>query len=220
MVGYERWDQMSRVIWKLSLKAGIHQFPPGVFGSTSDLIHPLEVRERDTLIIACSEQGAAPDNISFAEPERFIVLQHLAASMPSQAETERYEGLSCRDVERLFDKYDFRHVILCGHLGCRVISSWLQPVRKGYADIGNFRLRFEKGTRDFVDKNYSPYTITERRMLMICEHVLRQIENLLTHPFIMERIQTKKTSFHGWVVDDDSARVLGYHPEESAFIPI
>lgn len=78
-------------------------------------------------MVACSEQGAAPDNVSFAEPGRSVFLQHLAASMPSAQDCEQYPPLSCRDIEELFDKHDFRHVIVCGHLGCGVIRHWPGP---------------------------------------------------------------------------------------------
>jgi len=118
---------MSLMNGAIPLRPGLHQFPGNVFGSISDLIEPSDSRERDSLIIACSELGAAPDNVSFAKREQFIVLQHLAASMPSRNECEMYEGLSFEAVERLFDRYEFRRVIVCGHVECGVIHNWLQP---------------------------------------------------------------------------------------------
>lgn len=211
---------MSLVNCKLSLMEGLHQFPPGVFGSSRDLIDPRDARTRDTLIIACSEQGAAPYNISFAQPNRCVVLQHLAASMPSKADCDRQAGLSYDGIERLFDKHEFRHVIVCGHFGCGVIRSWLRPVDAGHSDPGGFRLRFESGTKRLVEGNYLSNTQEEKLTLMICEHVLCQIENLLTHSFVMSRVRAGTTSLHGWIVDDQSARVLGYSPEESAFVAI
>ena len=97
---------------------------------------------------------------------------------------------------------------------------WLQPAAQGDADFGGFRLRFELGTRDLVDKNCFPKSVSERIKLMIFEHVLCQIENLLPHPFVASRVQAQTTSFYGWVVDGDSARVFGFSPEESAFVLI
>lgn len=212
--------QVSLVNWKLSLKPGLHEFPSGTFGSVCELIHPGEVRERDTLVIACSEQGAAPDNISFATPNRCVILQNLAATMPSHSDCQRHEGLCCDDIEKLFDRYEFRHVIVCGHLDCGVIRNWLRPIKEGHTDIGNFRQRFESGTRDLVDQNYQPANEEQRYTLMICEHVLCQIENLLTHPFVADRIRAKTMSLYGWVVDDESARVMAYSSQESTFVPI
>lgn len=171
-------------------------------------------------MIACSEQGSAPDNVSFADPGSFVVMQHLGASVPSHVECEMHPELSFSEVEELFDEYDFRHVIVCGHLGCGVIRNWLQPPREGSTDGAAFRVRFENGTRDLVDSNYSPDSAIERCKLMVCEHVLCQIENLLTHRFVLERAMGEQTWFHGWVIDDATARVYGYCPEKSGFAPI
>jgi len=205
---------------KFSLQPGLHQFPQNTFGSVQDLMHPAVVRKRDVLMVACSELGSAPDNVSFHTPNRCVVLQHLAASIPSRHESENIKGLAFDHVEALNDKYNFRHVIVCGHLHCGVIRNWLRPLPVGYSDSGSFRTRFERGTRDLVDQSYAPDTFEQRLRLMICEHVLCQIDNLITHPFIAERVKTGTTSVHGWVVDDDSARVFGYSPSQSAFVPI
>lgn len=204
---------------KVPLRANLHPFPQNTFGSIADLVRPSS-RERDTLIIACSELGSAPDYVSFAKRERFVILQHLAASMPSQAEFEMYQELCCGAIAKLFEKYDFRHVIVCGHLGCGVIPYWLQPADVGDTDVGGFRRRFELGTHKLVEDNYFPSSVLEKIELLIFEHVLCQIDNLLTHPFISQRVRSQTTSFYGWVVDDQSARVYGYQPDESAYMLI
>ena len=210
---------MSLVKPRIELTADLHQFSKDVFGSITGLVRPLVARKKDTLIIACSELGTAPDIISFGKPEQFLILQHLAASIPSKSECEIYDGLSCEGLEQLFDKYEFRHVIICGTLGCGVIPFWLQPAEKrdSDADIGGFRQRFEMGTRKLVDENYFPESVAERLELVIFEHVLCQIDNLLSHTFILDRVRTRTTSFYGWVIDDKSTRVYGYDPDESAF---
>ena len=194
----------------------LHNFPRKVFGSITDLIKPPVSFKNDTLVVACSELGTAPDNISFGDRERFFVLQHLAASMPSNAECETY-GLSFDSIERLFENHEFRHVIIYGHLRSQVIPFWLQTAKKKVSDVGSFRRRFESGTRSLVDNNYIPDSSLERIELMILEHVLCQIENLMTHTFISERVQAGKTSLYGWAVDIESARVYGYHTDQSAF---
>lgn len=213
---------MSLVDRKLSVSPGLHTFPASAFGSKSKLLHPAHVRERDILLVACSELGSAPDNVSFQTPSRCVILQHLAGSIPSRDECESIEGLGSAfdSVEALFDRYDFRHVILSGHLHCGVIRNWLGPPAYKKSDIGSFRARFEKGTRDFVDENYKASNAERRFTLMVCEHVLCQIDNLLTHSFVADRVQSGATDLHGWILDDKTARVHGYSPTESAFLPL
>jgi carbonic anhydrase len=211
---------MSLVDRKLALKKGLHEFPGSAFGSVAGLLHPVHVRERDILMITCSELGVAPDNISFQTPNRCVILQHLAGSVPSKHECQAIEGLSFDDVANLFSKYDFRHIIVCGHLHCGVIRNWLAPPPAANSDIGGFRARFESGTRDFVDEHYKAVSSEQRFTLMVCEHVLCQIENLLTHFSVADRVQRRATDLHGWVLDDATARVHRYGVAESAFLPI
>jgi len=216
-----------RGIGNYRLKPEIHQFTGDVFGSTTDLLAPPDEGQTDTLLIACSEQGTGPDYVSCAGPERIVTIQHLAGSMPSRRDCQKYFGLSCDGVEKLFDKHEFRHVILCGHLDSKVIPYWLAddelqpagspPRNSNRSDVGYFRQRFEQGTRDLVDNNYLPSSSEERCRLMIFEHVLCQVENMLTHPFVMKRVFTKRTSFHAWVADNQSPGVFGYDPKLSAF---
>ena len=211
---------MVTTISKLSLKPGIHQFPEGSFGSLSALIQDTNDRRHSTLIIACSELGSAPDNLSFAKPGQCVVLQHLAASIPSAVECKQHADLSFSEIEKLIEEHDFGHVAVCGHLECGVIRNWLNQATLAGQDFGNFRLRFELGTRRLVDRYYYPNSAAERCTIMICEHVLVQLQNLITHRFFADRLSTKQTVLHGWIIDDYSARVLGYRPEQSAFIPL
>ncbi|MEM7557791.1 MAG: carbonic anhydrase, partial [Planctomycetota bacterium] len=135
----------------------------------------------------------------------------------SNWECEEYEGLSFEAIEALFDKYEFRHVIICVHAGCRAIPYWLKPDREIESDIGGFRRRFESGARNLVDLNYFPNSDLERVRLMVCEHILCQVENCLTHPVVKSRVESKRTDFHAWLACDETARVYAYDPNESAF---
>jgi carbonic anhydrase len=209
---------MSLVKSKVSLRADIHQFPTNVFGSTADLVAPRVARHPDTLIVACSELGTAPNYLSFGDKKRFLVLQHLAASIPSEIECNLYDELSLEPIERLFDEHEFRHVIICGKLGSGVIPYWLQSENTSEKDIGWFRKRFQHGTRRLVDDNYVTNSVSARIELMIFEHVLCQIENLLTHRFINMRTRTGETSLYGWVVDNESARIYSYRSSQSAYV--
>ena len=63
-----------------------HRLDPTFFGSVENLLDKSAAKEYDTLMIACSDHGTAPDNVSFAPPGRMMILQHLAASIPSASE--------------------------------------------------------------------------------------------------------------------------------------
>ena len=203
------------------LKAGLHAFPDNTFGNIDNLKNPQTSAIQDTLLVACLEMGTAPNYISIANPDRFVILQHLAASIPSLQECDTYSGLSIKPIEALFEKYEFRNVILTGHFGCRCIPYWLKTPPHTDTDIGYFRERFNQSTRRLFEQNYVDDTNDNPlSCCIVCEHVLCQVENMLTHPFISERVLAKESAFYAWVVDDKTARVFGYNPLTSAFSPI
>lgn len=56
--------------------------------------------ERDTLLVACSDHGTAPDNLLFAGESRLLIVQHLISSIASLAESAEFK-LSLAEEERL-----------------------------------------------------------------------------------------------------------------------
>lgn len=211
---------MSQLISKYSLIPELHKFPADLFGSAEDLIASQGARLKDTLIIACSELGLAPDLISFGRPEQFVILQHLAASVPSKQDCKQCVELNFQPVIHLFEQHQFRDVIVCGHFGSTVIPYWLETSARGRSDVGQFRRRFDDGARTLVDQNYTPNSESERTILIILEHALCQIENLLSHDQIHQLAQSKTTVFHAWIVDNSTARIFSYRPKGSAFVLI
>ncbi|WP_235990281.1 carbonic anhydrase [Bremerella alba] len=159
-------------------------------------------------MIACSDQGAAPNNVSFARPGRFLVLQHLAASIRP---ADDYAGNSViADIEFAFSQHAIKHVIICGHLGCGVIPYWLNY--PDAPDSSGMRAHFEKTTLQVVNQAYPKYCGEARVKAMICEHTLFQIEHLCSHPFVLDRLESQLLQVHAWIVNDDTARVSAYDP--------
>ena len=71
-----------------------------------------------------------------------------------------------------------------------------------------------------VNERYPKVTGEDRVELLIREHVLFQIENLLSDHFVQERIKSGQVKLHGWVVNDSTARIHSYAPKLHDFIPI
>jgi carbonic anhydrase len=136
------------------------------------------------MMLSCSDHGTAPDNVSFAGPDRFFIIQHLAATIPSVSESNN--DTTFADTEFAFELEEPKHVIVCGHLACGVIASWLEAKT---IDTGGFKTRFQRTTQAAVDAAYPNLRAADRLEMMIYEHVLFQLENLQSHELI--RLGTK-----------------------------
>lgn len=199
----------------VQLRRDVHRFNPAFFGTLDDFLDA-RPHGRDTLMFACCDHGTAPDQVSFASPGRFYVLQNLGASVPSAHDIQANHS-ACTQLEFAFcTERNLKHVIVCGHLHCRVISHWLTPRAVQLRSQPLFQSR----SLAAVDAAYPNLTHSQRASVLIHEHVLIQLENLQSHDFIRSRLDAADLHLHGWVVDDASARVQCYNPRLGQFVPI
>lgn len=199
----------------IELDPSLHNFDPQHFGRLIDFLSTSDRNERDTLMIACSDHGTAPDNVSFAGPDRFFILQHLAASIPPQ-DGEPHDLFD--SVRIAFRKYDIKQIVVCGHLGCGVIPNWMKD--SCVNDLAGMRSRFLSQTLKTVQETYPNLKGRELIECLICEHALFQLENLQAHPFVQQKLEANEVKLHLWIVNDDTARVLSFDPNSGSLVPI
>ncbi|WP_442506728.1 carbonic anhydrase [Novipirellula sp. SH528] len=201
------------MIRNIKLKRGLHQFLPHEFGTLAGLRESTR-NGAQIMMVCCADHGLAADNISFVRPEQCIVIQNMAASVPKYDSGAGGSVLASLaygiSTERVQD------VIVCGHLGCRIIPHWSKSiVELDKEDPGG---SFNRNARIVVESFYRCRSASERHTLMTCEHLLFQLENLLSHPFMRDKLRNGKVRLHGWVVDDNTARVLCFDPKSSQFV--
>lgn len=199
----------------IPLDRELHQFTPEHFGTLGDLLKGNRSGNCDTLMIACADHGTAPDNVSFARPGRFFILQHLVSSIPPVDRIA--EDLIPADIEFALNTKEIQHVIVCGHLGCGIIRNFLEPET---TDCGGLKERFLDMALEVLNRTESVYGEEELLELLIREHVLLQLENLQSYPFVQNRLEAGELQFHAWVVNDATARVHAYDARRGNFLPI
>lgn len=197
----------------MKIKTGLHQFSTSQFGTLADWI--ATSAERDTLLVACSDHGTAPDNLSFAGESRLLIVQHLISSIPSLTESAEFK-LSLAEEERVIDDYPVRYLIVCGHVDCGIIRRWVTEPPMSWSDTGGFETRFRRKTLALVNEHYPDVGEAERCRVAVFEHVLIQLENLLTHSAFAERVANGSLRLFGWVVNEHS-RVLNYDPARGGY---
>ena len=142
--------------------------------------------ERDILLFACSDHGTAPDNLSFAGESRLLIVQHLISSIPSLPESTEFK-LSLAEKERVIDDFPVRYLIVCGHVGCGIIRRWVTEPPMPWSGAGGLEACFRRKTLALVNEHYRDVGEAERCRVAVFEHVVIQLENLLTHSAFAER---------------------------------
>jgi len=61
--------------------------------------------------------------------------------------------------------------------------------------------------------------VPRQSRLRACEHgaIAQTLENLMTFPWIRERVERSELELHGWYFDIDAGDLLGYSAETKSF---
>ncbi len=133
------------------LNKDLHEFNPDFFGTYRELRDCAATGGQEILLIACSDHGTAPDNLSFAETGRLVIVQNMAASIPKAGHA--YGMAALGSIEYAIGLMNVQHAVVCGHLGCRIIPHWLKS-RPGVTVSQEDVNEFHRQAKRVVDAEY------------------------------------------------------------------
>lgn len=169
------------------------------------------------LLIGCSDSRVDPAILTDCQPGDLFVIRNVANLIPPYEPDARYHGVSSA-IEYAVRFLQVEHVIVMGHSHCGGIESLLQSSKE--SPIGEFidhwveilRPAKEAVLRDLSNK-------TPDMQARACEQasIMISLENLLTFPWLAERVEAEKLALHGWYFDLEAGQMLGYHPDTGEF---
>lgn len=171
------------------------------------------------LLIACSDSRVDPAILTNSAPGDLFVIRNVANLVPPCEDDGGHHGVSAA-LEFAVRVLLVEHVIVMGHSACGGIRSLM---RGEFGQARDFLPRWvdimaparERVLRELPDK--SP-ELQERA----CEQaaVLVSLDNLLTFPWVRERVETGSLLLHGWYFDLERGELLSYLPQSGQFEPL
>lgn len=201
--------------------AGFKRFQRNYFCSDHNLFELLrEGQAPRALVIACSDSRVDPALLTDCNPGDIFVIRNVANLVPPYGPDNNYHGVSAA-IEYAVTCLEVEHIIILGHCHCGGISSLMQsPGAEGKGEfIGNWMAIADKARmRVLHDLPGASVEVQERA----CEQaaILISLENLLSFPWIAERVDQQKLTLHGWYFDLENGALSGYDVEAEAFIPL
>lgn len=195
--------------------------PSRFFGDHRELIGELGKSDEPIgTLIVCSEMGWAPDNLFHLLPGQLLIVQNLANCIPSRA----VDSVTVGSIEFGFRNQQCRHLIVCGHLRCRPIQMAIREVAAAGASVdvvgsgvSIFATHDFRGTSEILKKFYRNSPQEDLLEIATQEHVLVQVENILTHASVSDRLLKGLLKIHAWIVDDATSRIFVFDPIENEF---
>lgn len=163
------------------------------------------------MIIACSDSRVDPATIFGTRPGEVFVVRNVAALVPPYETTPGLHGVSAA-VEFAVTKLKVEEILVMGHGACGGVNAALTRSLKD-AEFGDGKFVADwigllDDARDKVEAEHG--TGPEGQTALEQEGVRVSIANLMTFPFVKERVDAGELSIHGAVfaIADGKLKVL------------
>ena len=173
-----------------------------------------------TMVISCCDSRMHVTSVYGAETGEFFIHRNIANLVPKFAPDGDYHGTSAA-VEYAVTSLGVTNIMVIGHSHCGGVNSchdmcsgdapeleesssfvgrWMEILRLGYD-----RVAAKGGSKE------CQISALEREGIMV------SLENLMTFPFIQERVTTENLALHGLWMDIRDGGLEAYNPKNGTF---
>jgi carbonic anhydrase len=174
-----------------------------------------------TLVISCCDSRADPGMLLGAGPGDIFVVRNVGNLVPPYRNGAEMPGIRA-DIEFAVKGLNVEQIIILGHSGCGGIRALMDGEGSSasqYEFIGAW-VTIAAPVRDRVLREFAgkPQAVQARA----CEQgaIALSLKNLLSFPWIRERVDAGTLALHGWYFDIDAGQLLAYSPQTESFAPL
>lgn len=177
-----------------------------------------EGQEPKTMVIACSDSRTDPLLLLNCGPGEIFVVRNVANIVPPYESDAGYHGVSSA-IEYAVKALEVENIIVLGHSDCGGIGALMKDTTVNETEFVGKWLSMLRGVRDDVLEHFGE---VNGESCTACEMagVLASVRNLMTFPWIAERVESDKLHLHAWYFDMMSGQLRGYDRTEKKFKPL
>lgn len=201
--------------------AGFKQFQRSYFGENRELFDRLKKhQEPRTLIISCCDSRVDPAILTNSEPGDLFVVRNVANLVPPYETGGGHHGVSAA-LEFGVCSLGVEHIIVLGHSQCGGIRALMED-SYGSGEGGFIAkwMQIASSASEKVRQELPQKSIELQSRACEQAAILLSLENLLTFPWIAQRVENGTLRLHGWYFDLGHGELLGYDTETKALLPL
>ena len=164
----------------------------------------------EVLLIACSDSRVDPAILTNAEPGEMFVVRNVANLVPPYEPDENYHGTSAA-IEFAVRDLKVKDIVILGHSGCGGMAALVE-----HGDAGKVP------DRDFIGEWVSIAKCCLHHgpdVDKVSRHSIRNsLGNLMTFPFIKERVEAGDLNLHGWWYDMKEGILWRFDAQQDKFV--
>jgi carbonic anhydrase len=202
--------------------AGFERFQEKYFAEDDSVFSRLRQGQSPrALVISCCDSRADPGMLMGAGPGDIFVVRNVANLVPPYRNGAEMPGIRA-DIEFAVKSLKVEHIIILGHSGCGGIRALMDGegvTEHNFEFIGAWvSIAAEaraKVMRELADESDAVQS-------RACERaaIALSLANLMSFPWIRERVDAGAMALHGWYFDIDAGELLAYSAESKSFLPL
>src|ERR1700679_3450949 len=170
----------------------------------------------DYLVTACSDSRSDPATIFNAGPGELFVIRNVAAIVPPFESDATHHGTSAAIAFAVLN-LGVRNILVMGHAQCGGIAAALDNrLVAGVPFIGHWIELLEPALEHSAHIRDSE----ERHMAMERDCIRLSLENLMTFPFVAERVNAGRLALDGARFGIANGRLEVLDSKSGAFVPV
>lgn len=163
-----------------------------------------------TLVVACCDSRVDPALVLDCAPGDLFVVRNVANLVPPAENQGHYHGTSAA-LEFGVRNLNVQHVIVLGHAQCGGIHALLEgSVDKDESFIAGW-MEIADAAREQVEHEFAGASSEVRHRACEQQAILVSLDNLMTFPWVRERVEQGSLTLHGWYFDIERGELLGYN---------
>ncbi|MDR0454360.1 MAG: carbonic anhydrase [Deferribacteraceae bacterium] len=196
---------------------GFQRFNKNWFHNRTDTKEIFGSQSPKVLVIACSDSRVDPAILFDSDPGDFFVIRNVASLVPPYIKDGSFHGVSAA-LEYAVCKLNVGHILILGHTSCAGVAALMEEKDTGYEFVGKwlniaFPALLRVKVMDHSDNDAYHRTCEQ-------ETILVSLGNLLTFPWVKERVASGELKIHGWYFNMQHGTLEKWSPKDKAFVPL
>lgn len=199
------------------LAQGFANFRETYFEQDRELYQDLANRGQSpkVLIIGCSDSRVDPAIVTQTKPGDLFVVRNVAAIVPPRQADHAYHGTSAA-IEFGVCGLSVDHVVVLGHAQCGGLRALAEGTADQYEFVGDW-MKIAEPALTALTALPADADPVDRRRTVEQAAVLVSLSNLLTFPWLRERVEAGTLDLHGWYFDLTTGDLTAYDSASGTF---
>ncbi|MCP4291764.1 MAG: carbonic anhydrase [bacterium] len=197
---------------------GILEFQSEDFGAHKELFDQLKYGQKPhTLFIGCSDSRIVPSLLTKTQPGELFQIRNVANIIPPFQFSEQFVATSAT-LEYAVQVLEVETIVVCGHSNCGGCGALYLPGEelKEMPSLIKW-LNLIQDVPQRVTDSVGPVGEENRAKNTEMMNVMAQMENLLSYPFVREKVKAGYLKILGWYYIIESGEVYNFNDETGYF---